>query len=449
MYNAGDGRHWRRVHSAANQMLERIKNLADEALWNPAVDKSTAIMHRLLRILRLPYALARDVAGGALSLRAMSLVYTTMLSIVPLLALSFSVLKGLGVHKKLEPLLFKFFEPLGERGTELTEQVIGFVDNVKGSVLGSVGLLFLIWIVFSMVQKVEDSFNYVWQVEKPRSLARRFSEYISVILIGPVVMVFALGMIASINNTALVQKLAAIEPFGTTLVLAGNLAPYVLIVLLFSFVYAFVPNTSVKIRAALGGGAIAGVLWAFTGAVFASFVANSGSRAAIYSGFAIVLVALIWLYLSWLILLLGAQISFYIQRPEYMRRGRRQIEPVGQLREGLALSVMINVAQSFRDNSLQWSINELASRLGVPATALGPVVDRLLSSGMLAITEHEKLLPGREINRIRIGDILSTIRENRDIPKLEWEPKVGALTTRVNDAIAGATGDTTLADMLD
>lgn len=430
-------------------MLERLKNLAGEALWNPAIDKSTAIEHRLLRSLRLPYALARDMAGGALSLRAMSLVYTTMLSIVPLLAFSFSVLKGLGVHRKLEPLLFKFFEPLGERGAELTGQVIGFVDNVKGSVLGSVGLLFLIWTVFSMVQKVEDSFNYVWQVEKPRSLARRFSEYISVILIGPVIVVFALGMIASINNTALVQKLAAIEPFGSTLILAGNLAPYVLIVLLFSFVYAFVPNTSVRIRAALGGGAIAGILWAFTGAVFASFVASSSSRAAIYSGFAIVLVALIWLYLSWLILLLGAQISFYLQRPEYMRHGRRQIAPVGQLREGLALSVMINVAQSFRDNALQWSVNRLAASLGVPATALSPVVDRLLASGMLAITEDEKLLPGRELNRIRIGDILSAIRENRDIPGLVWEAKVSALTARVNDAISGATGDTTLADMLD
>ncbi len=430
-------------------MLERIKNLADEALWNPTVDKSTAITHRLLRLLRLPYALARDMASGALRLRAMSLVYTTMLSIVPLLALSFSVLKGLGVHKKLEPLLFKFFEPLGERGAEMTEQVIGFVDNVKGSVLGSVGLLFLIWIVFSMVQKVEDSFNYVWQVEKPRSLARRFSEYISVILIGPVVMVFALGMIASINNTALVQKLAEIEPFGTTLIMVGNLAPYLLIVLLFSFVYAFVPNTSVKIRAALGGGAIAGVLWAFTGELFASFVANTGSRAAIYSGFAIVLVALIWLYLSWLILLLGAQISFYIQRPEYKRHGRQQIEPVGQLREGLALTVMINVAQSFRDNASQWSVNSLASKLDIPATALGPVVNRLLASGMLAITEHEKLLPGSEISRIRIADILLAIRENRDIPMLKWEPKVSALTTRVNSAVSGATGDTTLADVLD
>ncbi|MCZ6826989.1 MAG: YihY/virulence factor BrkB family protein [Gammaproteobacteria bacterium] len=430
-------------------MLERIKNLADEALWNPTVDKSTAIMHRLLRLLRLPYALARDMASGALRLRAMSLVYTTMLSIVPLLALSFSVLKGLGVHKKLEPLLFKFFEPLGERGAEMTQQVIGFVDNVKGSVLGSVGLLFLVWIAFSMVQKVEDSFNYVWQVEKPRSLARRFSEYISVILIGPVVMVFALGMIASINNTALVQKLAEIEPFGTTLIMVGNLAPYLLIVLLFSFVYAFVPNTSVKIRAALGGGAIAGVLWAFTGELFASFVANTGSRAAIYSGFAIVLVALIWLYLSWLILLLGAQISFYIQRPEYKRHGRQQIEPVGQLREGLALTVMINVAQSFRDNASQWSVNSLASKLDIPATALGPVVNRLLASGMLAITEHEKLLPGSEISRIRIADILLAIRENRDIPMLKWEPKVSALTTRVNSAVSGATGDTTLADVLD
>ena len=104
---------------------------------------------------------------------------------------------------------------------------------------------------------------------------------------------------------------------------------------------------------------------------------------------------------------------------------------------------------ALRDNALQWSVNALAASLGVPATALSPVVDRLLASGMLAITEDEKLLPGREINRIRIGDILSAIRENRDSPGLEWETKVSVLTARVNDAISGATGDTTLADMLD
>jgi membrane protein len=430
-------------------MLEQIKNLADRSLWNPTIDKSTSIEHRLLRLLRLPYALVRDIASGALNLRAMSLVYTTMLSIVPLLAFSFSVLKGFGVHKKLEPLLFSFFEPLGERGAEITENVIKFVDNVEGSVLGSVGFLFLLWTVFSMVQKVEDSFNFVWQVARPRGLGRRFSEYISVILIGPVVMVFALGMIASISSTTFVQKLAEIEPFGTTLIVIGQLAPYIMVVLLFSFIYAFVPNTSVKIRAALGGGLIAGVFWAFTGAIFASFVAHSGSRAAIYSGFAIVLVALIWLYLNWLILLLGAQISFYFQRPEYMRHGRQQIEPVGQLREGLALSVMINVAQAFRDHKTHWTVNLLAAKLEVPGTALSPVVDRLLASDMLAITESEQLLPGREISRISIADILCSIRENRDIPTLRWEQKVGDLTSRVDEAISGVVGATMLADILD
>ena len=112
-------------------MLEKIKSLTDKTLWNPAIEKSTAIEHRLLRILRLPYALVRDLASGALNLRAMSLVYTTMLSIVPLLAFSFSVLKGLGLHKKLEPLLFKYFEPLGERGVVDVIGTVGYYGLVS------------------------------------------------------------------------------------------------------------------------------------------------------------------------------------------------------------------------------------------------------------------------------------------------------------------------------
>ena len=113
----------------------------------------------LLDLLRYPFALVRDLLTGALNLRAMGLVYTTLLSLVPLAAFAFAVLKGLGIHRDLEPLIYEFLEPIGERAYELTEQFMRFVDNVRGDVLGSVGLAFLLYTVISTIQKLEEAFN--------------------------------------------------------------------------------------------------------------------------------------------------------------------------------------------------------------------------------------------------------------------------------------------------
>ncbi|HWK52591.1 MAG TPA: YhjD/YihY/BrkB family envelope integrity protein, partial [Steroidobacter sp.] len=170
---------------------------------------------KLTRILRYPYALIRDITLGELTLRAMSLVYTTLLSIVPIIALSFSVLKGLGYHRELEPVLYSFLEPLGERAYEITQQVMGFVDNVRGGVLGSLGLMFLLYYLISTVQKVEESFNFVWRVEQPRSIGRRFSEYLSVMVVGPVVIVGAFGLMATLGSSSFVQTLSHYRPFDT------------------------------------------------------------------------------------------------------------------------------------------------------------------------------------------------------------------------------------------
>src|SRR5690554_1882630 len=144
----------------------------------------------------------------------MSLVYTTLLSIVPLLALSFSVLKALGVHERMEPFLFQFFQPMGPQGIQMAERILGFVDNVKVGVLGSVGLALLVYTVISLVQKVERSFNMISHVPEMRSIAQRFSNYLSVIMVGPLLMVSAIGVSATIFSSSFVQTLIAIEPFG-------------------------------------------------------------------------------------------------------------------------------------------------------------------------------------------------------------------------------------------
>ena len=161
-----------------------------------------------------------------LTLRAMSLVYTTILSLVPLLAVSFSVLKAFGVHNKIEPFLFNFLTPLGPKGAEITEKIIDFVNNMKVGVLGSIGLIMLIYTVISLVQKVEESFNFIWKVRQSRTIIRRFSDYMSVILIGPVLVVSALGITATAMNGSVMGKILSIEPFGTAILFAGKLIPY-------------------------------------------------------------------------------------------------------------------------------------------------------------------------------------------------------------------------------
>jgi membrane protein len=384
-------------------------------------------------ILRYPYALVRDTLRGDLTLRAMSLVYTTLLSIVPLIALSFSVLKGLGFHRDLEPVLYTFLEPLGEKAYELTAQVMQFVDNVRSGVLGSIGLIFLLYTVISMVQKVEESFNFVWRVEQPRSLGRRFSEYLSVMVVGPTVIVGALGMMATVQSSDIMQRVAQYEPFGTMFVILGKLTPYFLVIGVFSFLYGFVPNTRVSLRAALVGGVVAGLAWTASGMVLASVFAAGGGTMVIYAGFAIVIVALIWLHISWLILLLGAQLAFYVQNPQYLRPGRSEIQLNASLRERVALSIMYLIVSDFRTTQHRWTINGLAENLQLPGAALGPIVTALERKGLLTITDEDTWLPARDPAVITLREVLDAVRKDETGPRLG---RIRDVTPAVNAARA-------------
>ena len=294
----------------------------------------------LIRVLRVFYVVIRDLLEGQLTLRAMSLVYTTLLAMVPLLAVTFSVLKGFGVHNQIEPLLLNFLRPMGERGVEVTSRIIGFVDSVKAGILGSIGFALLIYTVISLIQKIERACNDTWHVNRSRPLSQKFSDYLSVILIGPVLVFSALGITASVMSTAVVQKMVAIKVFGSLMELATKLVPYLLVIAAFTFVYIFVPNTRVRFRSALTGGLVAGVLWETSGWAFASFVVKSAKYTAIYSGFAILIMFMIWLYLSWLIVLVGASVAYYHQHPESVTSYRRELRLSNRMQEKLALLVI-------------------------------------------------------------------------------------------------------------
>ncbi|MEM7278070.1 MAG: YihY/virulence factor BrkB family protein, partial [Pseudomonadota bacterium] len=319
--------------------MQLLDEKIDRFLWSAKLAERPWWIQFMVRFSRQVFALFRDLIGGQLTLRAMSLVYTTLLSVVPLLAFSFSMFKAFKIDdNNLKDKLTELTAPLGDAGADVTEKVLNVVDNVQGSLLGTLSLAFFIYTAIAMVQKVESSFNYIWRVDKPRALARRVTEYLSILLIGPIVMAIALSMIASISNDTLVARIAAVEPFGSAMLLAGKVLPYIIVISVFTFLYKYLPNARVRFRSALIGGITAGVLWAFAGVVFANFVANSAQTNAIYATFAVAISTLIWLYLSWLILLIGAQVAFYTQHPIFLRLGRQDPRLSNGLREKIALN---------------------------------------------------------------------------------------------------------------
>jgi membrane protein len=433
-------------------MLELIQNFIDDFVWGNRLTSRGWIGRVLAQALRFLYGMVRDVFSTQLTLRAMSLVYTTLLSIVPLLAVSFSVAKGLGMVSRLRELFTQSFTQLGPDGIAIAENILQMVDRINGRAIGAIGVVIFLYTAISMVQKVEASFNYVWYVAKARGFARRFSEYLVVLLIGPVAMGTAFSMIASLSSNEFVAYLETLPGFAQILLMIGESLPYVMIIGVFTFLYYLMPNTRVSLKSALIGGLAGGVMWVTMSVIFTTFIANSFRTFAVYASFGVGIIALLWLYLNWLVLLLGAQLAFYHQNPAFLRIGRQEPDLSNGTRERLALNIMTLVGEAFRNKGQQVSLTDIGQHLNVPTMVLGLIASALEKAGLLAVTESETLVPGQEMSRIRLQDILDVVRAQGG-PGYHrhpnWGPEIDLLGGRLDAAVNSVVTDESLADLLD
>lgn len=424
-------------------------------LWETDVREASRLHRWGVWISRMFYVMGRELYEGQLNLRAMSLVYTTLLSLVPILALSFSVAKGLGLHKELEPLLYQFLQPLGAKGKDIGDQIMGFVRAADAKLLGGLGVALLAFTAVSLIQKIEDGFNDIWRVRQSRNLVRRFAGYLGVLITGPALMVVGLGAAASLMSSKVMKRMADVGPVGAVVDVAGRLAPYALVFAAFLVAYLLIPNTKVRWRSAAFGAAIGAALWLATGIAFARMGASSTQYDAIYSGFAIVLLFIIWMYLCWFILLFGAQVAFYHQNPRLMTRYSFQLQLGGRLREKLALSVMLMVGEHYLKQRPPWTLGALSDRLRVTGDALGTVVARLRDAGLLLgiDEEEESYVPARDMSTIHLREIVAAVRDpglREDHPEhyVKTVERVDRLMDDVERAMAATLGERTLRDLV-
>ena len=439
------------------QMLspgQRIEDYFAREVWVKEPASLGKLKALRIRALRLAYIIFKGILDEQLTLRAMGLVYTTLLTLVPLLAVSFSVLKALGVDTKLVIFLYYFLEPLGTRGVDLSMKIIEFVENVKIGVLGSVGLAMLIYTVLSTVQKLESSLNYVLHVKDTRTFVRRFSNYLSVLLIGPVLVISALGVTASFMSSDVVKKLLSVHVFGILFYSVGRLVPYILICAACTFIYISLPNTKVRYKAALAGGITAGILWQTTGWIFTSFIASSAQYSAIYSGFAVLILFLIWLYWSFLILLVGAKVCFYSQYP-FIGLAQRPFVTDVRLKERVAVTVMYLIGYNFYHGRHLWSLPALTERIGLPPEFVKDAVSALTAKGLVLSSGDEPpaLVPAKDVGNILLKEVVASVRISETGPysgerKQFSFPEVDRVIRQMDDAVNTSLEKNTVRDLI-
>nr|WP_245168276.1 YhjD/YihY/BrkB family envelope integrity protein [Desulfobaculum xiamenense] len=305
-------------------------------------------------------------------LRASALAYTTVLSLVPLLAVAFSISKGFGIQNS------QFIREMLMQATagnpDVVEAIIGYINNTNVGTLGVAGVALLFMTVISLLGNIEASFNSIFGVKAQRNLWRKFSDYLAVTMVCPLLILVAISSTASLQNNEIVQRILGVSVLSALYLAALKLLPYVTTWLALLFIYVFIPNTRVRLTSALGGAILAGSLWQIVQAGYIRYQAVSTNYNAIYGSFAQVPLFLIWMFISWTIVLLGAEICFALQRSDTYYSEARMNEYSFDDRQKLGALILALLTRAFIDARPTPSNEAIASRLGAPVKLVNDVL---------------------------------------------------------------------------
>ncbi len=404
-------------------MFKEIEEFFKEKLWRIAVEKKSGRQRLWIRLLRIITLALRGFKEDKISLRASALTVYSLLAVVPVVAMAFGIAKGFGMSKYIEQLktqLEERFLANVESQQEIINRIFefanSFLENTKGGLIAGIGLIVLLWSVLKVFSNIESSFNAVWHIRKSRSWFRKFSDYFSLMLIAPIIAilsssasVFITTQIESITEE--VELLGFISPFIFFLV---KLIPYVLIWFLFTFLYMFMPNTKVKFRSALIGGIVAGTVFVFIQWVYIHFQVGVSRYNAIYGSFAALPLFIIWLQLSWLIVLLGAEISFADQNLENYEF-ESDVDNISLYgKKTMALIITQLLVKNFTRAADPLTAEQISHKLKIPIRLVRVILfdlveSRILSEIISPNTKERAYQPAQDVDNLSITYVLKSL----------------------------------------
>ncbi|MFA8433838.1 MAG: YihY/virulence factor BrkB family protein [Marinifilaceae bacterium] len=438
--------------------FDSLMNFLSKGVWNMRLKDLSGPRYFLIRQLRIYLLAVKGFYEDKCQLRASALTFYSLLSVVPILAMAFGIAKGFGIEKLLEKELNSSLS--GQQ--EVLQWLIGFankmLENTKGTLVAGLGLAILFWSVMKVLGNIEASFNDVWQIKKGRTWARKFTDYLAVMILAPILMVTSssLTVVITTHIKAFAQDstfMGAINPFIFFLL---KLVPYCLIWLLFTGIYIFMPNTRVKFKSGLMAGVIAGTIYQLLQWGYIEFQVGVSTYNAIYGSFAALPLFLVWLQFSWLIVLFGAEISFAEQNVESYEYEAETIDISYDYKRLLSLYVCHFVVDKFARGERAPRSIDISQQLEIPIRLVREIVFNLVECGIFSElrTEREKVVayqPSMDINRLTLQYVIDTLeRKGSDnIPVLQTQTYEGLnevmKTYRSN--VANQPGETLLKDL--
>jgi len=416
-----------------------------KTLWEMDPAAAGGIKRRSISLLQfMSFTSSKFIADDSL-LRATALSFTTLLSIVPLLALAFSVLKGLGAQNKLAPLILN---QVAAGSEVVVNQIISYIGNTNMTSVGVIGLVALIYTAINMLGSIEEAFNVVWGVSETRTLYRKFSDYLSILVSAPLLLLAATSITTTLQSEALVNWLLERTYFGGLFLFLLQLIPYLSIWSALFLLYILIPNTRVRYRSALIGAVLAGTLWQLAQWGYIHFQVGAGNYNAIYGTLAALPILMIWIFLSWVIVLFGMEVVAAHQNLATFRRDIRGRSVSQCLKELVALAALRHIAEAFHKGEPGWSDQRLAVRLRIPRHIMCDTLAQLEATRYIVHSaEQGTYYPARELDQIELAGVLHSLRSEGAACHIVGEEQAREILDTVDKAVTAALGGLSLRDV--
>ena len=407
-----------------------IINFVKHDIWLLNDQSLSPFQAGIVKLIKIVILSTQSFSRDLCPLRASALTLYSLLSIVPVIAMLFGIAKGFGFEKILEQWLI---EQAPKQDT-LIFQLISFarnqLDSTKGDVVAGIGVVVLFWTIISVISNIEESFNYIWKIGKGRSIKRKFSDYLSLMLLAPVILIASSSITVFLKaKITWLVTFIHLPAYGTWLVIQVlSLSPIMLLIGLFSFMFIFMPNNKVDLRVGIIAGIVTGIFYNLLQWAYLSLQIGVSSYNAIYGSFAALPLFVVWLQIGWMIVLMGCEVAFFLQNYEIYSTNNQYSHLSTSLKKVIALQITHLIIKNFSQLNKASTAAELATKLAIPDTIIRAILLKLIASHLIVEFNNQDELetyyqPAVSINILTVAYVIKALEQTGQNDLLSIHPE--------------------------